>query len=350
MGTAPEPGPASHRATIDDVASAAGVSTATVSRVLNGSANVAPQTRAAVQRAIERHGLTARPRRVRPRPLPGVVTVRCPYVLDDYFGAILSAVAHSLRERGKVLLLSAEAAAGNEPSLPELLRPELTEGALLILPPEPGAVLADLHAGGYPFVVVDPRTAPPPDIAAVSAAHLAGARMATEHLLRLGHARIGAITGPLNWLASDGRLLGYRAALAAQGRLAPDDLVQVGGEPTVANGLRAARALFAAAQPPTAIVAFNDKMAIGAMQAAAECGLRVPRDVSVVGFDDSELSRVTVPPLTTVRQPLAEMARMGVELLLRLADGRDIHTLHVELATELITRASTGPPPPDTGS
>jgi LacI family transcriptional regulator len=81
------------------------------------------------------------------------------------------------------------------------------------------------------------------------------------------------------------------------------------------------------------------------MQAAAERGLRVPGDVSVVGFDDSELSRVTVPQLTTVRQPLAEMARMGVELLLRLIDGRDIHTLHVELATELVTRASTGPPP-----
>jgi LacI family transcriptional regulator len=109
----PEPAPAPHRATIDDVASAAGVSTATVSRVLNGSANVAPQTRAAVQRAIERHGLTARPRRARARPLPGVVTVRCPYVLDDYFGAILSAVAHSLRQRGKVALLSAEATEGN---------------------------------------------------------------------------------------------------------------------------------------------------------------------------------------------------------------------------------------------
>jgi LacI family transcriptional regulator len=152
------------------------------------------------------------------------------------------------------------------------------------------------------------------------------------------------VAGHLQVVAGDGRLLGYRAALAARGRLAPDDLVQAGGEPTVANGVRAARALFAAAEPPTAIVAFNDKMAIGAMQAAAEHGLRVPGDLSVVGFDDSELSQVTVPPLTTVRQPLAEMARMGVELLLRLIDGRDIHTLHVELATELVTRASTGPP------
>src|SRR5579863_9846501 len=130
--------PAPPRATIREVASEAGVSTATVSRVLNDSATVSPETRAVVRQAIERHGLTARRRRPAPRPLRDVVAVRCPYVLDDYFGAILSAIARSLRQRGKVLLLSAEALEGDEPSLPELLRPELTEGAILILPPEPG--------------------------------------------------------------------------------------------------------------------------------------------------------------------------------------------------------------------
>jgi LacI family transcriptional regulator len=334
------------RRTMVDVAREAGVSTATVSRVLNDSGNVSPRTRAVVLAAIERSGLTARRRRDRAGPWPGVITVRCPYVLDEYFGAILSAVARSLRERGKVLMLSAEAVQGDEPSLPELLRPEVTEGALLILPPEPGAVLAELSAGGYPFVVVDPRTALPPDIAAVSAAHLGGARLATEHLLRLGHTRIAAIAGPHNWIAAEGRLLGYRTALAASGRLAPDGLVREGGEPTIAHGLAAARDLLALPSPPTAIVAFNDKVAIGAMDAAAERGLRVPDDLSVVGFDDLELSRVVTPRLTTVRQPLEEMARMGAELLLRLIDGREIDTLHVELATELIVRASTGPPAP----
>jgi LacI family transcriptional regulator, galactose operon repressor len=193
-------------------------------------------------------------------------------------------------------------------------------------------------------VVVDPRTALPPDIAAVSAAHLGGARLATDHLLQLGHTRIAAITGPRNWIAAEGRLLGYRTALAASGRLAPDELVREGGEPTIAHGLAAARSLLALPSPPTAIVAFNDKVAIGAMDAAAERGLRVPGDLSVVGFDDLELSRVVTPRLSTVRQPLEEMARMGAELLLRLIDGREIDTLHVELATELVVRASTGPP------
>src|ERR1700728_2708973 len=141
MAANAELGPEQPRATIRDVASEAGVSTATVSRVLNESAHVAPRTRAVVLQAIERHGLTARPRRAGVRPLRDVVAVRCPYVLDEYFGVILSAIARSLRQRGKVLLLSAEALEGDEPSLPELLRTEITEGAVLLLPPEPGAVL-----------------------------------------------------------------------------------------------------------------------------------------------------------------------------------------------------------------
>jgi LacI family transcriptional regulator len=268
--------------------------------------------------------------------MESVVMVRCPYVLDDYFGAILSAIARTLRQRGKTLLLSV----GDEP----LVRPGITEGALLVLPPEPGAALADLRASGYPFVVVDQRTALPPDIAAVSSAHLAGARLATEHLLQLGHTRIAAIAGPRNWIAAQDRLLGYRTALAASGRLAPEELVREAGEPTVAHGRAAARDLLDLAEPPTAIVAFNDKVAIGAIDAAASRGLHVPGDLSVVGFDDLELSRVVTPRLTTVRQPLEEMARMGTELLLRLIDGREIDTLHVELATELVVRDSTAQP------
>jgi LacI family transcriptional regulator len=335
--------PSPQRATIVDVAREAGVSTATVSRVLNGSATVSPRTRAVVLASIERHGLTAR-RRTRDRSLRGVVAVRCPYVLDDYFGAILSAIARTLRQREKVLMLSVEALEGDEPSLSGLLRPEITEGALLILPPEPGDVLADLRASGYPFVVVDQRTALPPDIAAVSSAHLTGARLVTEHLLQLGHTRIAAIAGPHNWIAAEDRLLGYRTALAASGRLAPEGLVREGGEPTIAHGLAAARDLLALPDPPTAIVAFNDKVAIGAMDAATERGLRIPGDLSIVGFDDLELSRVVTPRLTTVRQPLEEMARMGAELLLRLIEGREIETLHVELATELVIRDSTARP------
>ena len=343
--SAEELGPPPQRSTIRDIAAEAGVSTATVSRVLNETAGVSPQTRDLVLRAVEKHQFTGMRRRRRVSKVQNVVAVRCPYALTDYFGLLVSGVARSLRRYGKHIILSAEAEDGREPSLPDLLFADNTDGAILILPPEPGTVVTDLRARGYPFVVIDPRTPLPPDVASVSAAHLAGARAATEHLLQLGHRRIGAIAGPVEWLASDGRLTGYRAALAATGWLAPHELVCHVTEPAMEHGLEAARTLLDLPERPTAIVCFNDKIAIGALQAAAERGLQVPRDLSIVGFDASELSGVVVPKLTTVRQPLGEMARMGVELLIRLIDGRDIDTMHIELATELVIGASTGPPP-----
>ena len=138
------------RSTIREVAREAGVSTATVSRVLNENAHVSADTRALVLQAIQRHGLTAR-RRGRARLQAGMVTVRCPYLLDEYFGVILSSVAWSLRQRGKGVLLSAEAKEGNEPSLSELLRPDTTEGAVLILPPEPSELLTNSARPGVPL-------------------------------------------------------------------------------------------------------------------------------------------------------------------------------------------------------
>jgi len=332
------------RSTIRDVAADAGVSTATVSRVLNRSAGVAPETRALVLNAIEQHRFTGRRKRRQQPQAHGVVTVRCPYVLSDYFGLIISGVARSLRLHGKSLLLSDDHHDGDEPSLADEVSADFTEGAILILPPEPPSVLEDLRSRGYPFVVVDPCYALPADVAAVSAAHMAGARAATEHLIQLGHSRIATITIRGNPVSADGRLMGYRGALAATGRLAPGEFVSVADEPDVASGLAAARQLLDLRQRPTAILAYNDKIALAVLQVAAERGLEVPRDLSVVGFDGLELSQSVVPRLTTVRQPLEEMARMAVGLLVRLMEGRDIHTLHVELATELVIGASTGPP------
>jgi LacI family transcriptional regulator len=191
-------------------------------------------------------------------------------------------------------------------------------------------------------VVVDPRTPLPSDIAAVSAAHFAGARSITAHLLRLGHVRIGMIAGPHNWLAGPARLAGHASALAEAGALHPPELTRA-GEPTVGFGHRAAAELLELRPRPTALACFNDKTAAGALAAAAERGLRVPDDLSITGFDDIDLARATSPALTTVRQPLAEMGRMAVSLLVRLLDGHQVDTLHVELATELIVRASTAP-------
>jgi LacI family transcriptional regulator len=218
-------------------------------------------------------------------------------------------------------------------------------GGILILPPEPGEDLVRLRDEAFPFVVVDPRTSPPRDIMAVSAAHITGARSLMTHLVEFGHRRVGIIGGPQEWLVTDDRMTGYVAALADVGVLPSPDLVRFVVEPTVDNGYRAACELLDQPQRPTALVAFNDKMAVGALRAAKERHLRVPDDLSVVGFDDTDISQATDPMLTTVRQPLAELGRMAVTMLMRRIKRQELDARHVELATDLVVRGSTGPVP-----
>ncbi|MCE6993882.1 LacI family DNA-binding transcriptional regulator [Saccharothrix sp. S26] len=331
------------RATVRDVARATGLSIATVSRVLNGQANVAAHTRELVLEAVA--GLGGEAPRTRGAKPAGPVCVRCPYLLTDYFGLIVSSVAETLARHGRQVVLSAGVSAQREPVLSGLAGRSDVGGAVLILPPEPAEELVRLRDRRFPFVVVDPRTELPRDVASVSAAHFAGARRLMAHLVELGHRRIGIIGGPRDWLAADGRLAGYAAALSDVGVLPSAELLRHVDEPTEANGYLVARDLLGLADRPTALAAFNDKMAVGALRAARELGLDVPDQVSIAGFDDLDLSRATWPELTTVRQPLQEMGRMAVTLLMRLLDRHELEALHVELATELVVRASTGPAP-----
>ncbi|MFI0941688.1 LacI family DNA-binding transcriptional regulator [Streptomyces sp. NPDC021020] len=329
------------RATVRAIAAEAGVSIATVSRVMNGHASVAPDTREAVRRAAARLGAHAPARR---GAADGAIYVRCPYVLSDYFGVIVSSIAETLELYGRRLVLSAGDAARDREVLGGLPQDPAIAGAVLIVPPEPERDLAALRAADFPFVVVDPRTPLPQDIASVSAANLTAARAVTAHLVQLGHRRIGVIGGPGDWLASRSRLAGHTSALADTGVLpAPELLRSI--EPTADWGYTAACELLDLPERPTALVAFNDKAAVGALRAAYERRLRVPEDLSITGFDDIDLSRSTVPRLTTVRQPLEEMGRMAVSLLMRLLDRHTVDALHVELATQLVLRGSTGPAP-----
>jgi len=327
--------------TVRDIAAQTGVSIATVSRVLNGHANVAPETRALVRQAAEQLRGQQRP----VNAARGSVYLRCPYLLTDYFGLIVSSVAETLALHGRAVILDAGEASQRATVLPSLPSRPGTAGAIVILPPEPGEQLTALRASGFPFVVVDPRTPVPPDIAAVSAAHFAGSRSVTAHLTGLGHRRIGLIAGPHNWLAGQARLAGHASALAEAGILHPRELTR-SGEPTAEFGYQAAAELLDRPDPrdrPTALACFNDKTAVGALAAAAARGLRVPADLSVTGFDDIDLAQATSPMLTTVRQPLAEMGRMAVSLLIRLLEGHQVEARHVELATDLVVRSSTGP-------
>ncbi|ASW57767.1 LacI family DNA-binding transcriptional regulator [Plantactinospora sp. KBS50] len=327
------------RATVRQLAAETGLSVATVSRALNGHANVAEHTREAVLQAVGRLGRRAPSRRTD----RATVYVRCPYLLTDYFGIIVSSIVETVELHDMDVLLNAGRAARDQVVLPTLPVRSSVDGAVLILPPEPAEDLAALRDAGFPFVVVDPRVPPPRDIAAVSAAHVSGARAVMDHLVRLGHRRVGIIGGPRDWLVTNARMTGYTAPLADVGVLPSPDLVCFVSDPTMEQGYQAARELLDRPDRPTALVGFNDKIAVGALHAARERGLRVPADLSVVGFDDSEIGRATDPVLTTVRQPLAELGRMAVTLLLRQLRGHELDALHVELATELVERASTAP-------
>jgi LacI family transcriptional regulator, galactose operon repressor len=328
-------------ATVREVAADTGLSIATVSRVLNGQANVAPRTREVVLEAVGRLGGQG----PRLRADLGAIYIRCPYLLDEYFGPMVSSVVETVELHGMTAILNAGKAARDNGALSALPGRPGVGGGILILPPESGPELERLRDQGFAFVVLDPRTPPPRDIVAVSAAHTTGARNVMTHLVALGHRRIGIVAGPQDWLVTDARMTGYVAALADVGILPSRDLLRFVTEPTVEQGYHAACELLDQAERPTALVGFNDKIAVGALRAARERGLRVPHDLSIAGFDDTTISQATDPMLTTVRQPLAELGRMAVTMLIRMIQRHDLDARHVELATDLVVRGSTAATP-----
>ncbi|HEX4088196.1 MAG TPA: LacI family DNA-binding transcriptional regulator [Trebonia sp.] len=332
--------------TVRAIAAETGLSIATISRVLNGGENVAAETRQRVSEVVGRLGDRApEPRRRSPaRATRPPVYVRCPYLLTDYFGHIVTSIAETLALHEQSMLLDAGDAVVRSAAVRELPRRRGVHGAVLILPPEPSADLEALLARGYPLVVVDPRTEVPRGMVSVSAAHFSGARAVTRHLIELGHRRIGVITGPPHWHTRDDRVGGHLAALAEAGILGDQELMR-SGEPATKTGVWAGRELLDLRPRPTAVVCFNDKVAVGVMEMAAARGLRVPEDVSVTGFDDIDVSRATTPRLTTVRQPLQEMGRTAVTMLMRQLDGHAHEALSMQLQTRLVVRESTGPAP-----
>lgn len=334
------------RVTIRDVADEAGVSIATVSRVVNGRGDVAPETRELVSRIIRERGYIAnRSARGLQAGRTGLIGLLVPLVFPVYFSAILAGAAEALDEHDLRAVL---APTGHEHDREQVsidrLMHGLTDGALIVLPEESSEELVRLLDVGYNFVVIDPRLRLDDRIPSVSAAHTAGASQAMQHLLGLGHRRIAAITGPRGWVATEERRRGYHAALASAGIL-PDPELEIESNFEITGGAAATHTLLNLPEPPTAIFAFNDNLAIGAIQAADARGLRVPGDLSVVGFDDVEHATIVKPALTTVRQPLAEMGRTAVSLLTRLLDRQRFETLHIELGTRLVVRDSSGPVP-----
>jgi LacI family transcriptional regulator len=331
------------RVTIGAIAKEAGVSVPTVSRVLNGRTDVAPQTRARVEELLRRRGYRRRPSRSRTRAR--LIDLVFPDLDSPWAVEILRGVEDVAHAAGVGTVVSATHRRA-EPARQWLhnLRARASDGVILVTSTLESPLLTELQRHDIPLVAVDPVGGPTLDAPTIGATNWAGGLAAMEHVLALGHRRIGIIAGPPEVLCSRARLDGYRAALAAAG-VDSDDVPVEEGDFSNQSGFDCARKLLAMApEPPTAIVASSDQMAFGAYEAVRQQGLRIPGDVTVVGFDDLPESRWSSPPLTTVRQPLAEMGALAARTVLRLAAGEDVDSPRVELATSLIERESSAPP------
>ncbi|HEX6508033.1 MAG TPA: LacI family DNA-binding transcriptional regulator [Chloroflexota bacterium] len=337
--------PGAGRITIQDVAELAGVSIATVSRVLNSHPDVSPVTRAEVLKHVHETGYVSnRMVDLRPNARVRLIGLAVPELRGDYVTEIVAAATETLHDQGARLVICSDRRNGRSVPLRERLLPGTTDGALLILPSDSDEDLKALQESEYPFVVIEPTMSIDEGIPAVAATNWAGAKMAAEHLIGLGHTHIGVISGPATWRVSEERLAGYHAALLAAGLPLSSRLVQSADEATIAGGRMAAEQLLSLAHVPTAIIALNDVMAVGVLAAARARGLEVPDDLSVVGFDDIEMASITTPPLTTVQQPLQGLGRVGANVLWRLLEGQELDATRIELSTRLIVRESTAPP------
>jgi LacI family transcriptional regulator len=331
-------------ATIVDVAARAGVSTATVSRVLSGSGVARPATRervieAARDLAYHPSGVARALKRAETRTLGLVVTD----IANPFFPQIVRGVEDEAHRLGYgVLLCNASDDPARELATLDLLVERRVDGIVVASGRATRRLARRLATLPMPVVLVNAH-ARVPGLASIGTAQRAGARLAAAHLLSLGHRRLGFVGAPPGHVAAGPRRAGVVDALRGAG-LDPSALVAVPGDGRVEGGVRAVERVLAEADPPTGVVAYNDLAAIGALKALRSAGVPVPAGVAVVGFDDIEAASWTDPPLTTVRQPTAEMGRRAVEQITAALRGAG-DTAPVVLAPELVVRASTGPAP-----
>ncbi|UBU18403.1 LacI family DNA-binding transcriptional regulator [Nonomuraea gerenzanensis] len=324
--------------TIAQLAELARVSTATVSKVVNGRAEVGPETRALVEGLIREHGYRPQRRRTAFAPLVELVF----HALEGEYPTEIAKGVEQVTRRHRLAMVLSQLHHRDTPGRGWI------EGVLSRRPMGVISVFSGLTAGqreqlatrGIPLVLLDPRGDPTAGVPSVGASNWNGGLLATRHLLGLGHRRIAAIAGPAFALPSRARLDGFRTALDMAG--IPLDPELIGrGDFLAEGGLAEAERLLRLPGPPTAIFTCNDGQATGVYRAAHLLGLRIPHDVSVVGFDDLPAARWMNPPLTTIRQPLTEMAATATEMLLKLARGELLAQHRVELGTELVIREST---------
>jgi LacI family transcriptional regulator len=335
------------RATLASVAASAGVSVATVSKVLNGRNDVAPATRALVQDLLHEHDYVAR--RAKPALSPAI-ELFFHGQLNAYHTEVLQGVVEAGAEAGVAVVVSMRPrgqrrSGANRPAAwARELATAGRQAAIVVTSELADADLTALTRARIPVVVIDPLNLPSARVTSVGSTNFAGGVAATRYLLDLGHRRIAYLGGPAAAACNQARVHGYRGAMEAVGAPVPDEYVRT-GRFSYEHGIAGGAAVLDLPEPPTAVFAGSDETALGVIEAARGRGLRIPEDLSVVGFDDTPVARLAAPPLTTVRQPLREMGAVAVRTALRLAAGERVDSHHVELATELVVRRSTARPP-----
>ncbi|HKN98779.1 MAG TPA: LacI family DNA-binding transcriptional regulator [Pseudonocardiaceae bacterium] len=330
----------SSRVTIRDVAARAGVSVATVSKVINQRYGVAADTSARVRAVIDELGyeasLVAQSLRNHRTNVIGILVAD----LEPFSTELLKGAADAIRGSGFELVVYSAGGrvsdhVGWERRYLSRLSGTLVDGAILVTP-----TVVDIRYDA-PIVAVDPHTGPT-DLPTIDSDNLRGAQLATEHLLALGHTRIGMLTGRADLQSARLREEGFRQALAAAGVPVDESLVEPGAYDAGVSADSAIR-LLSRPDRPTAVFAANDITAIATVETAHTLGLRVPDDLSVVGFDNVPESALSSPPLTTVHQPIREMGQSAIDMLIRLIRGENSDPVHLTLTTRLVVRQSTGP-------
>jgi LacI family transcriptional regulator len=339
----------SRRATLATVAASAGVSIATVSKVLNGRNDVAPATRSLVQSLLLQHDYVASSPRHGDAAASATIELQFDADLNGYSSEIVQGAVDAGAEVDVSVVVSTRRAQGRNSAerIATWARDMASAGrrALIAVTGDlTSAHLAALARAHLPLVVIDPMNLPRARVTSIGSTNFAGGLAATQHLLSLGHRRIAYIGGRAAAACNQARMHGYRAAMEAAAAYVPPEYVRH-GEFRYQDGLIGGTALLDLEHAPTAVFAGNDDTALGVIEAARIRGLRIPEDLSIVGFDDTQLARMASPPLTTVRQPLREMGSVALRTALRLAAGEKVDSHHVELATELVVRASTAPVP-----
>jgi LacI family transcriptional regulator len=330
-------------ATIALIASDVGVSVTTVSKVLNGRSDVAARTRALVEDSLQRHGYRRRSRR------PPAVTGHLDLVFHEFDTAWCMEVIRGVEEvtsPARVELVVSQLGGRHRPPRhwadDVLHRSPL--GVLLVLCHPTESQRRLLIRQRIPFVVLDTDSATAASVPTVGSNNFNGGLLATRHLIDLGHRRIAVVSGPSDVLCSRARVAGFRSAHDEAGLPVLPSLVRYGaftGRAGYQHGLE----LFGGPDRPTAVFAGSDIQAMGVIRAARQLGLRVPADVSIVGYDNVPVSAWAATPLTTVDQHVAVMAGTAARMLLDLARGIDVPMTRVDLVTELVVRETTAPPP-----